>query len=462
MKVYAWCLLLVLLVAQTCMLSGGEQLFAQASDLIEEYPTTTSLCGENLAKETGTLNNLYYVFYQTSAVKVDIPVILWLSGGPGCSGLVALLFENGPCSFDDETDSISLNPYSWTGLAHVIYLDQPKGTGYSDGDNGITHPWSLGTAADDMKEFLQQFYLLHPELKANGFYIFGESYAGHYVPDLAVRMLDQDRSLPTLKGIAIGNGVVSTTAWAASILPFFQSSPYEYDFLGSNEEDFHEISDRFKSTIANCVRSGNLRHSDSINPACDAALESLNNIEGSTATAVLNLGRNVYDIRRECHQDDAIQLCYRFSRLETFVNTPAATAYFDEAPHKWKLCSSGALQRLAAMDQLEESESNVVQTLEHGVRVLIYGGDADTVVNWMSQDSWTRNLDWMHQEAFRSASFNEQMFNGRSIGQVRTSHGLSFMRVFNAGHMVPHDQPAIAYEMVRSFLNDDPGSNMFS
>ncbi|EEY68296.1 serine protease family S10, putative [Phytophthora infestans T30-4] len=406
----AWSLLLVTILARCCMLSGGESLFAQASALSNEYPSSTSLCGEDLAEETGTLNGLYYVYYQSSAKRKNVPVILWLSGGPGCSGLVALLFENGPCSFDDETDTISLNPYAWTGLANVVYLDQPKGTGYSNGERGITRPWSLDGAADDIHEFLHQFYQQHPELRVSDFYIFGESFAGHYVPDLALRLID-DSSLPTLKGIAIGNGVVSTTAWVESVIPFFKVNEYGYDFLGSNE---------------------------------------------------IILGRNAYDIRRECHQDDALQLCYRFSRLQAFVNTPAASSYFGEAPHEWKLCSSGALQQLAEMDQLEESESNVARALERGVRVLVYGGDADTVVNWMSQDLWTRALSWKHQAQFSSAAFNEQKYNGRSIGRVRSSHGLSFMKVYNAGHMVPHDQPAIAYEMVRSFLHDDPRVGMFS
>ncbi|ETM38615.1 hypothetical protein L914_15128 [Phytophthora nicotianae] len=448
------CLLLVVMVVRYWMLSSGDHLVARASDLSNEYPSSMSLCGENLAKETGILNDLFYVYYQSSAKRNGVPVLLWLSGGPGCSGLVALLFENGPCSFDDETDTISLNPYAWTGLAHVIYLDQPKGTGYSDGDHGITRPWSLDGAADDMHEFLRLFYQQHPELKTNDFYIFGESYAGHYVPDLAARLL-KDSSIPVLKGIAIGNGVVSTTAWVESMIPFFKANEYGYDFLGSNEKIFQIFRDQFDSALARC-RSGNAS-SD-----CSEALQSLTDFEGAVSSSVCNLGRNVYDVRRKCHYDDALQLCYRFSRLQAFVNTPITASYFGQVAHEWRLCSAGALPELAEMDQLEESESNVARVLECGVRVLVYGGDADTVVNWMSQDSWTRALLWQHQAEFSSATFSEQKFDGQPIGRIRTSHGLSFMKVYNAGHMVPHDQPATVYEMVRSFLYDGPSVGMFS
>ncbi|KAL4151470.1 hypothetical protein PRNP1_008415 [Phytophthora ramorum] len=470
MRLHAWWLLVLALIARCCVFSDGEHLFAQANDLANEYPSSVSLCGENVAKETGTLNGLYYVFYESSSNGFDIPVILWLSGGPGCSGLVALLFENGPCSFDDEADTISFNPYSWTGLAHVIYLDQPKGTGYSGGTNGIKQPWSFGGATEDMLEFLHQFYQQHQELKANDFYIFGESYAGHYVPDLAVRVLENDGSLPTLKGIGIGNGVVSTSAWVESAITFLKSNDYGYNFLGSNEETLQDAVDHFKVSIANCRsqsqdnQGNNLRHSvdDRVGPDCGEALQILSDFGVVVSSSIWERGRNVYDMRRDCHLDDPLQLCYRFERLQNLVNSPRVRAYFDEIPHEWKLCSLGAVQQLAPMDRLEESESNVARALEQGVRVLVYGGDADTVVNWMTQDSWTRDLVWKHQAEFSSTTFTEQNLDGRRIGRIRTSHGLSFMKVYNAGHMVPHDQPAVSYEIVHSFLYDQPGIGMFS
>ncbi|GMF65538.1 unnamed protein product [Phytophthora lilii] len=436
MQPHAWWLLLAALVALCCMLSGGERMFAQAKDLDNDSPSSVSLCGENLTKETGIINGLYYVFYESSSRRVDAPVILWLSGGPGCSGLVALLFENGPCSFDDEANAIAFNPYSWTGLAHVIYLDQPKGTGYSDGDHGITQPWSLGGAAETMHAFLQEFFIQHQALKANAFYIFGESYAGHYVPDLAVKMLDDDDSLPTLKGIGIGNGVVSTTAWAESIIPFLKANEHGYDFLGASGNVLQFYLDHFRSAITSCRGEDNLRHSpDRISANCAEALQRLTDMEVEAASAVTNLGRNVYDVRRECHRNDGLGLCYRFARLQTFVNSLNVRAYFNEAPHQWNMCSSGALSELAAIDKLEESEANVARALEHGVRVLVYGGDADTVVNWMSQDSWTRDLSWRNHDAFNSAAFQDQTFQGQLIGRVRTLHGLSFMKVSDAGHV---------------------------
>ena len=58
-----------------------------------------------------------------------------LAGGPGCSGMLAMLMENGPYTVNNVTNELELNPYSWTNHANVIWVDQPVGTGYSYADS---------------------------------------------------------------------------------------------------------------------------------------------------------------------------------------------------------------------------------------------------------------------------------------------------------------------------------------
>ncbi len=50
-------------------------------------------------------------------------------GGPGCSGMLALFFENGPYKVNPDL-TLSANPYSWNSQANVIWVDNPVGAGY--------------------------------------------------------------------------------------------------------------------------------------------------------------------------------------------------------------------------------------------------------------------------------------------------------------------------------------------
>jgi serine carboxypeptidase-like clade 1 len=62
------------------------------------------------------------------------PVLLWLTGGPGCSSLDAWTYEHGLFLFNRSSGgkiTLSPNPSSWTKAATVIYVDSPAGAGMS-------------------------------------------------------------------------------------------------------------------------------------------------------------------------------------------------------------------------------------------------------------------------------------------------------------------------------------------
>ena len=81
------------------------------------------------------------------------------------------------------------NAYSWTNKANVLWIDQPTGVGFSYGDAGDYDHDELGVR-NDMYHFIAEFLTAHPEYADAPFYVFGESYGGHYAPNVAYAVLE--------------------------------------------------------------------------------------------------------------------------------------------------------------------------------------------------------------------------------------------------------------------------------
>lgn len=168
----------------------------------------------------------FYWFFESRKSPATDPLVLWLTGGPGCSSIMALLTENGPCKVNEDLTTV-LNPYSWNTEANVLWLDQPTDVGFSYGsDEDVDH--DEDNVQENIYWFLQGFLAKHPELARRPLFITGESYGGHYIPAAAHYIwLENKANEPlnatngpagaevnatariNLQGIAIGNGLVN-------------------------------------------------------------------------------------------------------------------------------------------------------------------------------------------------------------------------------------------------------------
>lgn len=130
----------------------------------------------------------------------NAPLAAWFNGGPGCSSMIGLFQENGPCRFENGESTPSLNPYSWNNYANMLYIDQPIGVGFSYGNDPVT---STLTAAPYVWKLIQAFYDQFPKYENREFGIWTESYGGRtcYKPSLRAARLTEyktmDLHLPT-------------------------------------------------------------------------------------------------------------------------------------------------------------------------------------------------------------------------------------------------------------------------
>jgi carboxypeptidase D len=127
---------------------------------------------------------MYVVSYGPSRDR-DLTDIF--QGGPGCSSLEGLLQENGPFLWNYGTFKPVQNPWTWVNLTNMLWIEQPVGTGYTQGEGSANSTEGAGIEfLGFLKNFIDNFALHNKKI-----YLTGESYAGMYVPYYADAMFKQ-------------------------------------------------------------------------------------------------------------------------------------------------------------------------------------------------------------------------------------------------------------------------------
>ena len=133
---------------------------------------------------------LYFWFFPSSNPAASDEITIWLNGGPGCSSLEGLLQENGPFLWQYGTFKPFRNEWTWVNLTNMVWVEQPVGTGFSQGTPDAT---SEADVAREFIGFFKNFVDLFG-LHNRKVFIAGESYAGYYVPYIADAMLNTNDS----------------------------------------------------------------------------------------------------------------------------------------------------------------------------------------------------------------------------------------------------------------------------
>jgi cathepsin A (carboxypeptidase C) len=394
--------------------------------------------------------HFFFWFFESRNKPATDPLILWLNGGPGCSSLTGLLMELGPCRVNPGGNGTTFNPHSWTTNANVIFLDQPVQVGFSYSDNG-KYPTNSDSAAEDVYAFMQIFLASFPKYAKNEFHVTGESYAGHYIPAIATKIMqenmynvDQQKLSINLNSIAIGNGLTD---------PLLQYEKYpdmacdeKYGPILSQER-CQKMRDSFpscKSLISACYDRKSIF-------SCVPAAMYCNNM---MITPFQGTGKNIYDIRKECDSTKN-SLCYDIATdIDTFLNRPDVKQVLG-ADREYKTCQMGInLRFLLAGDWMRPYVHDIAPLLENGIRVLIYAGDADYICNWKGNKHWTTNLEWSGKSKFVQAQDKPWVSKqtGKPLGELRSHSRLSFLKVYEAGHMTPYDQPEHANEFINWWI----------
>ncbi|GMP80808.1 hypothetical protein CsSME_00035780 [Camellia sinensis var. sinensis] len=210
----------LLLIFMLCLL-----IIACSSKLVLGHSVVESLPGFEgplpFELETGYVGvdesedvQLFYYFVKSESNPKEDPLVLWLTGGPGCSAFSGFVYEIGPLNFEANQKERSLptlvlNPNSWTKVASIIFIDLPVGTGFSYGMTSLASQSTDLQSCDQAYEFLKKWLIDHPDFLSNPVYVGGESYTGLTIP-IIVQLISNGNEagiklLINLKGYVLGN-----------------------------------------------------------------------------------------------------------------------------------------------------------------------------------------------------------------------------------------------------------------
>ena len=105
-------------------------------------------------------SDIFYWLFRSRTDKTNDPLVIWLSGGPGCSSSLALFAENGPFSVNKSSLNLTKNNFSWNQNSNLVFVDQPVGTGLSYADPAHPSPYckNMSDVANDFYYALKELY----------------------------------------------------------------------------------------------------------------------------------------------------------------------------------------------------------------------------------------------------------------------------------------------------------------
>ncbi len=149
--------------------------------------------------------NIHYWMTEAETNPEEAPLVFWTNGGPGCSGLIGFLTEQGPF-YPNEKLELEPNDWAWNKIVNMVFLEQPVGVGFSWTSDSSELKIGDDQAAKDNLQSIIALLDKFPHLKSVPLYITSESYGGHYMPQLSMEIIKYGKL--NFKGMAVGNPYV--------------------------------------------------------------------------------------------------------------------------------------------------------------------------------------------------------------------------------------------------------------
>ncbi|XP_071739574.1 serine carboxypeptidase-like 13 [Rutidosis leptorrhynchoides] len=399
---------------------------------------------------------LFYYFVESERSPKNDPLLLYLTGGPGTSGILPFLYQIGPLSFRYTNDSrsdvkLEPNPYSWTKMSNVIFIDLPVGTGFSYAKTRESSISSDSLVVTHAYDFVRKWLMDHPTFLRNPLYVTGISYMGLIIPRVASKIYhgNEHGVQPKLnfKGYLIVNPLTD------KFIDF--NSRYEFANRASLIED--EI---YKPAKKYC--KGKFIYVDPNNTLCLNSLLPLNE-----SIARINIPHILEPL---CDRSDPKVFCRE--SIYAFANTWGNDKSVRLALHirkgtvdNFQFTNTSIRALFGKPDTIYYSHdifSSVAyhkQLVTKTCHALIINGDQDMTFPYVGTKKWIKSLNLKLESPWKPWFVGTQVA-GYQKTYSKANYSLKYATIKGAGHSVAMYKPEETMVIVDSWLASHTNSRI--
>ncbi|PKA49678.1 Serine carboxypeptidase-like 18 [Apostasia shenzhenica] len=447
-------LLLLLFSVVPCILSSARFNVTHIPGFDGELPFRLETGYVTLNEETGA--ELFYYFVESERNHSEDPLILWLLGGPGCSGVNGLAIDMGPIRFnvehfDGKLPSTYANPYAWTKIANMLFVDWPVGTGFSYSENVNDYYNEDVNGTRLIHTFLKKWFLVHPSFLVNTFYMGGDSYGGKLAVLVAHEIVEANEGgdLPriNIKGYLVGNPATSENVDTSTEIV------HAYG-LGVVSKEFYQLvvtncaGDNYKyPKNAICAKHLNIfeeflaeinRYSI-LDPICDDNPASLkqNSMARSLKDSSAKHLSSASDSHTSCITSDLLGNYWANHDLvrEALHVREGTVGRFIRC--NFKINANFYIRSIPSSVPYHHS------LMSRGYRALVYSGDHDLKIPFLGTLAWIKSLNYTVLEPWHSWKAGGQVAGYATL----FSNNLTFTTIKGGSHVAPSKMPMQCFVM---------------
>ncbi|RDA88482.1 hypothetical protein CP532_6660 [Ophiocordyceps camponoti-leonardi (nom. inval.)] len=380
--------------------------------------------------------HLFFWFFESRNDPENDPVILWLNGGPGAASIPAIINELGPALLGGEKGSrVRRNPWSANNNASLLFIDQPVNTGFSYGGKSVN---TTEAASQDFYRLLTLFFNRFPQYQRQDFHMAGHSYAGRFIPIFALDILSHaDRNI-NLKSIMLGNPHTDPLTLFKSMEPMACGQGGRPAVLNASQcaalrTDMRPCLDLVKTCYDTNVCGDPTE-------ACGKALHS-------------HFDRDELDVRNK----DPLATARRLLLQARYFNDTAVRWLLSSNVHSFVYSNATTWQAFYNTSDWMKPTQHYLREVLESIPVIVYAGDADYICNWLGNRVMTDELAWRGHDAFNNADTKALRLAGTGsvYGTIKAARNLAFGRIFDAGHIVPINQPQAYLDLLNRWTRGE-------